>query len=140
MASRGLNKVQIIGNLGRDPELRYTPAGKAVANFTVAVNRVTGTGEQRQEETEWFRVVAWERLAETCQQYLEKGARVYLEGRLQSRKYTDKDGVERTSVEIVANEMLMLDGRAAAGEAPVAAGAGRSGVAAADDAGDDLPF
>jgi single-strand DNA-binding protein len=141
MASRGLNKVQIIGNLGRDPELRYTPAGKAVANFTVAVNRVTGTGEQRQEETEWFRVVAWERLAETCQQYLEKGARVYIEGRLQSRKYTDKDGVERTSVEIVANEMLMLDGRAAGGDAPVAAGSGRSGVAVADDeAGDDLPF
>lgn len=143
MASRGLNKVQIIGNLGRDPEARYTSAGKAVANFTVAVHRTTGTGEQRQEETEWFRVVAWERLAETCQQYLEKGARVYIEGRLQSRKYTDKDGVERTTIEIVANEMLMLDSRPVAGEAPVpvGAGAGRAGVAVADESSvDDLPF
>lgn len=147
MAGRGLNKVMIVGNLGRDPELRYTPSGKAVVNFTVAVGRITGSGENRTEETEWFRVSAWERLAETCNEYLRKGSKVYIEGRLQSRKYTDKDGVERTSVEIVANDMLMLDSRNAANEGrggedrhPVAAsgGGGRSG--GGDDEIDDLPF
>lgn len=110
--SRGLNKVQIIGNLGADPEMRYTPSGAAVTNFRVAVSRrVRGQDGNFNEETEWFRIVAWERLAETCNEYLRKGTRVYVEGRLQSRKYTDKDGIERTSVEIVANEMLMLSGR-----------------------------
>jgi len=115
--ARGLNKVQIIGNLGADPEMRYTPSGSAVTNFRVAVSR-RGRGQDGNptEETEWFRVVAWDssnyKLAEICNEFLRKGSKVYVQGRLQSRKYTDRDGVERTSVEIVANEMLMLDSRA----------------------------
>ena len=123
--ARGLNKVQIIGNLGRDPEMRFTPSGAAVTNFTVAVNRNRrGPDGNNVEETEWFRVVAWEKLAETCDKYLRKGNTVYIEGRLQSRKYTDKDGVERTSVEIVANEMIMLGGRSEGGDMGMGAGAG----------------
>jgi len=147
MASRGLNKVQIIGNLGRDPEMRHTPSGKPVANFTVAVGRVgRDQAGERSEETEWFRVVAWEKLAETCGQYLKKGSKVYLEGRLQSRTYTDKDGVERTSVEVIASELLMLDGRPggeaaeeSAGE-PLATRPGTRPTAAATAEDDDLPF
>ncbi len=142
MASRGLNKVMIIGNLGRDPELRFTPNGKAVASFTVAVSRIGRDAQgERTEETEWFRVVAWERLAETCNEFLKKGMKVYVEGRLQSRKYNDKDGVERTSVEIVANEMLMLDARGQQPQAGVGAGvaAGDQMGGGADDP-DDLPF
>jgi len=142
MAGRGLNKVMIIGNLGRDPELRFTPNGKAVANFTVAVGRIGRDAQgERTEETEWFRVVAWERLAETCNEFLKKGMKVYVEGRLQSRKYNDKDGVERTSVEIVANEMLMLDTRGQQTQAGVGAGvaAGDQMGGGADDV-DDLPF
>ena len=109
---RGLNRVQIIGNLGADPEMRYTPSGTAVTNFRVAVNRTRrGPDGNNVDETEWFRVVAWDKLAETCNEFLRKGRPVYVEGRLQSRKYTDKDGIERTSVEVVANEMIMLDGR-----------------------------
>jgi single-strand DNA-binding protein len=116
--ARGLNKVQIIGNLGADPEMRYTPSGTAVTNFRVAVNRNRrGQDGNNIEETEWFRVVAWEKLAETCNEYLRKGQQVYVEGRLQSRKYMDKDNIERTSVEIVANEMMMLGGRGEGGEA-----------------------
>ena len=146
MASRGLNKVMIIGNLGRDPELRHTASGKGVATFTLAVSRMTGTGEARSEETEWFRVVAWDRLAETCSQYLKKGAKAYVEGRLQSRKYTDKDGMERTSVEIVANEMLMLDSRPAGEERsgpdrqPGYAASSPTEPVPAGDELDDLPF
>ena len=123
--ARGLNKVQIIGNLGRDPEMRFTPSGAAVTNFTVAVNRNRrGPDGNNVEETEWFRIVAWEKLAETCDKYLRKGNSVYIEGRLQSRKYTDKDGIERTSVEIVANEMIMLGGRGEGGDMGMGAGAG----------------
>lgn len=113
---RGLNRVQIIGNLGRDPEMRFTPSGTAVTNFSVAVSRNRrGPDGNLVEETEWFRVAAWEKLAETCDKYLRKGSQVYVEGRLRSHKYTDKDGIERTSVEIVANEMIMLGAR---GDAP----------------------
>ena len=109
---RGLNRVQIIGNLGADPEMRYTPSGTAVTNFRVAVNRTRrGPDGNNVDETEWFRVVAWDKLAETCNEFLKKGRPVYVEGRLQSRKYMDKDNIERTSVEVVANEMIMLDGR-----------------------------
>lgn len=114
---RGLNRVQIIGNLGRDPEMRYTPAGTAVTNFTVAVGRQRRTPDnQFVDDTEWFRVVAWEKLAETCDKWLHKGSQVYIEGRLQTRKYTDKDGAERTSVEVVANEMIMLGQRSDQGD------------------------
>ncbi len=112
----GLNKVQIIGNLGADPETRALPSGAGVTNFRVAVSRNRrGTDGTMVDETEWFRVVAFDsggyKLAEICHHFLRKGQKVYVEGRLQSRKYTDKDGVERTAVEIVAGEMLMLSGR-----------------------------
>jgi single-strand DNA-binding protein len=110
--SRDLNKVQVIGHLGADPEMRYTAQGDAVTTFSVAAGRQwTDAGGQRRDETEWFKVVAWNKLAEVCNQYLAKGARVYVEGRLQTRRYTDRDGNERTAVEVVAADMIMLDGR-----------------------------
>ena len=110
--SRGLNKVQIIGHLGRDPEMRYTPSGQAVTTFTVAVSRSWNSGEcERHSETEWFNIVAWGNLAETCKQYLSKGQQVYIDGRLQTRRWDDKEGVKHTSVEIVASEMMMLGDR-----------------------------
>src|SRR5690242_17690693 len=122
MAGRGLNKVMIIGNLGRDPEMKYTASGKPITTFSVAVGRVTRTPDgQNTEETEWFRIVAWEKLAETCNQYLHKGSKVYVEGRLQTRKWTDNNGVEQKMIEIIANEILMLDSRqdsGGAGSAP----------------------
>ena len=107
--SRGLNKIMIIGNLGRDPEMRYTPSGSPVTNFRVATTRTWNTSDgERHSETEWFTVVAWGKLAETCNQYLVKGKQVYIEGRLQTRHWEDADGKQRTTVEIVANEMIML--------------------------------
>ena len=110
--SRGLNKVQIIGHLGRDPEMRYTPSGRPVTTFTVAVSRSWNTVDgERHNETEWFNVVAWGNLAEICKQYLNKGQQVYIEGRLQTRRWDDKEGVKHTSTEIVANEMMMLGER-----------------------------
>jgi len=110
--SRGLNKVQIIGHLGRDPEMRYTPSGRPVTTFTVAVSRSWNTVDgERHNETEWFNVVAWGNLAEICKQYLVKGQQVYIEGRLQTRRWDDKEGQKHTSVEIVANEMMMLGDR-----------------------------
>ncbi len=110
--ARGLNKVMIIGNLGRDPEMKYTQTGTPVTQFSVAVSRSRKSPDGQQiDETEWFRVVAWERLAETCNEYLRKGSKVYIEGRLQTRKWTGQDGQERTTVEVVANEMLLLDPR-----------------------------
>jgi single-strand DNA-binding protein len=110
--SRGLNKVQIIGHLGRDPEMRYTPSGRPVTTFTVAVSRSWNTVDgERHNETEWFNIVAWGNLAEICKQYLNKGQQVYIEGRLQTRRWDDKEGVKHTSVEVVANEMMMLGER-----------------------------
>lgn len=110
--SRGLNKVMIIGHLGRDPEMRYTPSGRPVATFSVAVSRSwnSSSGERR-SETEWFKIVAWGNLAEICKKYLNKGQQVYIEGRLQTRRWDDKEGQQRTSVEVVANEMTMLGDR-----------------------------
>jgi len=104
-----MNKIMLIGNLGRDPEMNYTPNGTAIAKFSLAVNRITksATGE-RQEETEWFYIVAWQQLAERCSTYLKKGQKVFIEGRLATRKYTDKNGVERTSVEVIASDMEFL--------------------------------
>jgi len=104
-----LNKIMLIGNLGRDPEMNYTPSGVAVTKFSLAVSRniKASTGEKR-EETEWFNIVAWRQLAETCNTYLRKGSKVYIEGRLTQRKYTDKNGAERTAIDVVANEMEML--------------------------------
>jgi single-strand DNA-binding protein len=110
--SRGLNKVQIIGHLGKDPEMRYTPSGKPVTTFSVAVSRTWNSADgERHSETEWFNVVAWGTLAEICKQYLNKGQQVYVEGRLQTRRWDDKEGVKHTSVEIVASEMMMLGDR-----------------------------
>jgi len=110
--SRGLNKVMIIGRLGRDPEMRYTPSGRPVTTFTVATSRTWNTSEgERRIETEWFNIVAWGNLAEICKQYLTKGQQVYIEGRLQTRNWDDSEGNKHTSVEIVANEMIMLSER-----------------------------
>ncbi len=108
--SRGLNKVMLIGRLGRDPEMRYTPTGKPVTSFSVATNRtwVTADGERR-EATEWFNVVAWRELAEICHQYLSKGSRVYIEGRLQTRSWETPDGQRHFRTEVVADEMIILD-------------------------------
>jgi single-strand DNA-binding protein len=110
--SRGLNKVMIIGHLGRDPEMRYTPSGRPVTTFSVATSRTWNTAEGgRRTETEWFNVVAWSNLAEICKQYLSKGQRVYIEGRLQTRHWEDSEGNKHTATEVVANEMIMLDDR-----------------------------
>ncbi len=112
-----VNKVILIGNLGKDPEVRYAPSGSAICNVTIATSRVTkdkSSGE-RQEQTEWHRVVMFDRLAEIAAEYLKKGKSVYIEGRLQTRKWTDKEGVERYSTEIIANEMTMLGGREGGG-------------------------
>lgn len=110
--SRGLNKVMIIGHLGKDPEMRYTPSTRPVTTFTVAVSRSWNSADgERHSETEWFNIVAWGNLAEICKQYLAKGQQVYIEGRLQTRHWDDKEGQKHTSVEIVANEMMMLGER-----------------------------
>ena len=115
--SRGLNKVMIIGNLGRDPEMRYTPSGRPVTTFSVATSRTWNTSDgEKRVETEWFNVVAWSSLAEICKQYLTKGQQVYIEGRLQTRHWDDPEGNKHTSVEIVANEMIILGDRREAGE------------------------
>jgi single-strand DNA-binding protein len=115
--SRGLNKVMIIGNLGRDPEMRYTPSGRPVTTFSVATSRTWNTSEgEKHVETEWFNVVAWSNLAEICKQYLAKGQQVYIEGRLQTRHWDDQEGNKHTSVEIVANEMIILGERRETGE------------------------
>ncbi|HEX6109080.1 MAG TPA: single-stranded DNA-binding protein [Ktedonobacteraceae bacterium] len=109
-----LNKIMLIGNLGRDPELNVTSDGTPVTKFSLAVSRnyTTSSGEKR-EETEWFNIVAWRQLAERCERYLHKGSKIYIEGRLTQRKYTDREGVQRTSVEVIANEMEMLTPKSA---------------------------
>lgn len=111
MAQRSLNKVMLLGNLGRDPEVRYTAAGKAVATFSLATSFSWRDQDGAdQERTEWHRVVAWGRLGEICGEYLSKGKQVYIEGRIQSREWEDQDGNRRTTVEIIANDMIMLGG------------------------------
>lgn len=108
--ARGLNKVMIIGNVGRDPELRYTPNGTPVASFSVAVGRQwTTTSGERREATEWFNVVAWRELAEICGQMLSKGRLVYVEGSLQTRSWEDANGQRHYRVELVADQMTLLD-------------------------------
>ena len=133
-----MNKMIVIGNLGRDPEMRYTPSGQAVTNFTVATNYkyTTAEGESR-EETEWFRVSAWGRLAETCNQYLAKGRKVYVEGRLSSRTFETREGETRFSNEIRASDVRFIDTGAAKAEEfpPEVEQAGEAGIEA-----DDLPF
>jgi single-strand DNA-binding protein len=112
MATRSLNKVMLIGNLTRDPELRYTPQGTAVCTMGLATNRtwVTDNGDKK-EETEFHRIVAWNKLAELCSQLLFKGRRVYVEGRLQTRQWTGSDGNQRQATEIVIEDMLVLDSK-----------------------------
>ncbi len=110
--SRGLNKIMLIGNLGRDPEMRFTPSGKPVTDFSLAVNRRRRSAEgEFVDETEWFRIVCWDRLAEIADQYLGKGTQIYVEGRLQTRRYTGNDGTERTSIDVIANELIILTPR-----------------------------
>lgn len=149
--SRGLNRVQIIGNLGRDPEMRFTQGGTPVTNFSVAVSRSwqSRDGELR-EETEWFRVVAWTRLAEIANEYLRRGSKVYVEGRLATRTWQDREGNERTTTELVAQEMIMLGGRdegpqrddhdGQRGGYSDGQGAGRSAAQDDEISPDDLPF
>jgi len=116
--ARGINKVILVGNLGNDPEVRYMPSGGAVANITVATSETwkdKNTG-QKQDKTEWHRVVMFNRLGEIAGEYLKKGAKVYIEGKLQTRKWQDKNGQDRYTTEIVANEMQMLDSRGGSGD------------------------
>ncbi len=137
--AKDLNRVMMIGRLGQDPEMRYTAQGTAVTQMRLAVNRRTragADGEQR-EETDWFTIVAWEKLAETCSQYLSKGSRVYFEGRLQTRSWEGQDGQRRYATEIVANDMIMLDGRQPAG---VASGRGGDELEEITMDGGDIPF
>ena len=155
-----LNKAMIIGNLGRDPEMRYTPSGQAVTQFTVAVNRnhKDAAGEW-QEETEWFRVVAWGPVGERAAEYLRKGNKVYVEGRMQTRQWEDKDGQKRYTTELVADRVQNLERRnrdegdpgfqPRTGERPAGAPAGAPNGGGSGSAGrdplsdadlDDLPF
>src|SRR5215470_10425885 len=109
---RGLNKVMIIGNLGRDPEMRYTPSGRPVTSFSVVTSRSWTSAEgERREETEWFNVVAWGNLAEICKSHLSKNQQVYIEGRLQTRGWEDETGKKHFRTELVANEMILLGDR-----------------------------
>ena len=135
-----VNKVILIGNLGRDPELRYTQGGQGVANFTLATNeRWRDKDGNNQERTEWHRIVVWGKTAENCAQYLQKGRSVYVEGRLQTREWEDKEGAKRQTTEIVAQNVTFLGGRDGAGR-----GGGGGGAPAGDPspppAGDDIPF
>ena len=106
-----VSKIVIIGNVGRDPELRMTPNGRPVCEFSVAVNRVTGKAEDRQEQTDWYRISCWSTLAERAQQMITKGRLVYVEGRFTPRTYTDREGKERLSLDISAGDFQMLDPR-----------------------------
>src|SRR3990172_10911696 len=110
--ARSLNKVQLIGNLTRDPELRYTPVGSAVCSFSIATNRnwTTDTGEKK-DEVEFHRIVAWNKLAELCSQFLTKGRKVFVEGRLTTRSWTAQDGTQKQTTEIVISDMILLDSR-----------------------------
>ncbi len=154
-----VNKVILIGNLGRDPEIRYMPSGDALATLSLATTDTwKDKSGEKQERTEWHRISMFGRLAEIAGEYLKKGSQVYIEGRIQTRKYTDKDGVEKYSTEIVANEMKMLGGRAggtadmdsaprAASSRPASPGGGGSSAPARapagssfDDLEDDIPF
>jgi single-strand DNA-binding protein len=140
----GINKVIIVGNLGGDPEVRYTPSGSAVANFNVATSeswKDKNTGEKK-ERTEWHRIVVWGKLGELCGEYLSKGRQVYVEGRLQTRSYDDKDGVKRYMTEIIATDVQFLGskesgGGRSGGNAPPRESVGGQGPPPSDD---DIPF
>ncbi|NNC99471.1 MAG: single-stranded DNA-binding protein [Gammaproteobacteria bacterium] len=153
MMARGINKVILVGNLGNDPEVRYASNGSAIANISVATTdswKDKNTGEQ-QEKTEWHRVVMFNRLGEIAGEYLKKGSQVYIEGRLQTRKWQDQSGQDKYTTEIVANEMQMLGGRGggessggyqAPRQAPAAQAAPKAAAQSApsNDFDDDIPF
>ena len=129
--ARGLNKVMVIGHVGRDPEMRYIPSGKPVTSFSVATSRSwTNSEGERRQETEWFNVVAWGNLAEICKQHIRKGQQVYVEGRLQTRSWEDHEGKKRFRTELVANEMILLGDRRGASEA----------VESTDEGEEEFPF
>ncbi len=142
----GVNKVILIGNLGADPELRYTPSGRAVVNFNLATSRTWNNRDgEKQEETEWHRIVAWDKLAEICGEYLKKGAQTYVEGRLQTRSWEDKNGLKRYTTETVASEMRMLGSRQDAGssdssKSSEAPSTPPDNLPSTFEADDDLPF
>jgi single-strand DNA-binding protein len=129
-----VNKVILVGRLGRDPETRYTSGGQAVANFSIATDEsFKDRNGERQKRTEWHKIVVWAKQAEIAQQYLKKGSLVYLEGRIQSREWQDKEGQKRTSFEIVATNFRMLGGRGDAAAAGAGAGGGASAPRSPDD-------
>jgi single-strand DNA-binding protein len=141
----GINKAILIGRLGSDPEVRYTPSGVAVANFNIATSEEwkDKDTDEKKERTEWHRIVAWRKLGEICGEYLSKGRQVYIEGRIQTRSWEDKDGNKRYTTEIVANDVQFLGGRDAGSGAKAASGASASDSAsspiqAPED--DDIPF
>ena len=135
--ANSIHKLIIVGNLGRDPEMRYTPSGKPVTTFTVATSRTwNSTDGERHTETEWFNIVTWGNLAEICKQYLTKGQQVYIEGRLQTRRWEDSEGAKHTSIEIVASEMMILGERRDAG-APQAS---EAPLTDEDQVEDEYPF
>jgi single-strand DNA-binding protein len=147
--ARGLNKVQLIGYLGKDPETRYMQSGKAVTNFSIATSESWKDKDgERQEKTEWHNIVAFDKVAEIAGQYLQKGSRVYVEGKLQTRKWEDKEGKDRYTTEIVVNQLLMLDGKSdERGESEERRPAReerkparREAPPADDDWSDDIPF
>jgi single-strand DNA-binding protein len=148
--ARGVNKVILIGNLGQDPEVKYMPNGGAVTNVTVATSETwkdKNTGEQK-ENTEWHRVVFFRRLAEIAGEYLKKGSKVYIEGKLQTRKWQDQQGNDRYTTEIIANEMQMLDSRGGGGGSNMGGGdynqapsqPAPAPAGGMDDFDDDIPF
>ena len=138
--ARGLNRCTFIGNLGKDPEIRYTGTGKAVANFSIAINESWKDADgQTQEKTEWVNVVAWEKLAEIIQQYVKKGSKVYIEGKMQTRSYDDKNhpGEKKYITEIVANQLIMLDSKQQ-GQSEAAPATEQAQAAPGNES--DLPF
>jgi single-strand DNA-binding protein len=132
-----MNKIILIGNLGRDPEMSYTPSGKAVTKFTLAVTRRYGKSESGERETDWFSITAWNQLAETCNNFLKKGQKVYVEGRIEPRNYQDRNGATRTSLDVIINEMEMLTPKGQQG-----GGSSSDFINDSDDLGDldDHPF
>ncbi|MFH0990726.1 MAG: single-stranded DNA-binding protein [bacterium] len=139
MASRSINKAILIGHIGKDPELRYTNSGVAVATFSLATNESWKDPEGNvQERTQWHNIVVWRKLAEVCGEYLKKGSKIYMEGRIQYRNYDDKNGVKRYVTEIVMDELVMLDSRGSSG-----GGSEYTAPPSEEPAGgksDDLPF
>jgi single-strand DNA-binding protein len=152
--ARGINKVILVGNIGKDPETRYMPNGKAVTNFSVATSEswTDRTSGDKQERTEWHNVVLFEKLAEIAAEYLRKGSQVYIEGSLRTRKWQDKEGKDRYTTEIVGRDMQMLGGRGGAGGGEHSGGGASSGSRAAPERSapppaadegefdDDIPF